>query len=146
MEFFYELYKHVTHLEKVLDWKFPSKNVTCMSETKTLKTPRFKIKDPLKIKLKHLVFQPRFNDGVTMSIFTKKSFKVCRWCKVKCCKVCLALQRCTVKERTENLHRIGNTAPHGILPAPVLVEYMYMVTIIFSREAQNEHIKRTFIF
>ena len=51
-----------------------------------------------------------------------------------------------MKERTENLHRIGNTAPHGISPAPVLVEHMYMVTIIFSREAQNEHIKGTFIF
>lgn len=42
-----------------------------MSEAKTLKTLGFKIKDPLKIKLKHLVFQPRFKDGVTMSIFTK---------------------------------------------------------------------------
>lgn len=51
-----------------------------------------------------------------------------------------------MKERTENLHRIGNTAPHGISPAPVLVEHMYMVTIIFSREAQNEYIKGTFIF
>lgn len=78
MEFFYELYKHVTHLGKFLSWKFPSKNVTHMSETNTFKTLEFKIKDPLKIKLKHLVFQPRFSDGVTMSIFTKKSFKVCR--------------------------------------------------------------------
>ena len=51
-----------------------------------------------------------------------------------------------MKEKTENLHRIGNTAPHGISPAPVLVEHMYKVTIIFSREAQNEHIKGTFIF
>ena len=51
-----------------------------------------------------------------------------------------------MKERTENLHRIGNTAPRRILPAPVLVEYMYKVTITFSREAQNEHIKGTFIF
>ena len=49
-----------------------------MSEAKTLKTLGFKIKDPLKIKLKHLVFQPRFKDGVTLSIFTKKYFKVCR--------------------------------------------------------------------
>ena len=73
MEFFYELYKHVTHLEKFLGWKFPSKNATRMSKTKTLKTL-----DPLKIKLKHLVFQQRFNDGVTMSIFTTKYFKVCR--------------------------------------------------------------------
>ena len=78
MEFFYELYKHVTHLEKSLGWKFPSKNATRMSKTKTLKTLGFKIEDPLKIKLKHLVFQQRFNDGVTMSIFTKKSFEVCR--------------------------------------------------------------------
>ena len=49
-----------------------------MSKTKTLKTLRFKIEDPLKIKLKHLVFQQRFNDGVTMNIFTKKYFKICR--------------------------------------------------------------------
>ena len=49
-----------------------------MSEAKTLKTLGFKIKDPLKIKMKHLVFQPRFKDGVTMSIFTKKSLKVRR--------------------------------------------------------------------
>ena len=42
--------------------------------------------------------------------------------------------------------RSNYTAPRGISPAPVLVEYMYKVTIIFSREAQNEHIKGTFIF